>query len=220
MKYPYLLYQTDLKHASIFPGLAGNPYVADLSFRNPILDTIDVRDQKRYQAILANEMAPHHSWGLSGYLERRDSLLRDCEQMVSEKRFYHLGLDIIVPVGRELHAPLDAVAVGAGYETGEGNYGGFVILRHESADFDAFYSFYGHLNRSSLPDTGRRFTAGEPFARVGDFHENGNWFHHTHLQVITEKGLAAGYAAKGYCAAEDLPEMNDLCPSPIPLFRR
>ena len=38
--------------------------------------------------------------------------------------------------------------------------------------------------------------------------------------MITERGLAEGYLSKGYCAAVDLPEMNDLCPSPVPLFRR
>ena len=66
---------------------------------------------------------------------------------------------------------------------------------------------------------GQRFAAGDPFAQIGDFHENGNWFHHTHIQVITPKGLDRGYAAKGYCSAVDLGEINDLCPSPIPLFR-
>ncbi len=52
-------------------------------------------------------MAPDYKWGFAGYLERRDSLLRDCPQMVEENRFYHLGLDVIAPLGTQLHAPLD-----------------------------------------------------------------------------------------------------------------
>ena len=64
------------------------------------------------------------------------------------------------------------------------------------------------------------FSAGDAFAEIGDFHENGNWFYHTHLQVITQKGLDRGYLSKGYCAESDLKEMNELCPSPIPLFKR
>ena len=62
--------------------------------------------------------------------------------------------------------------------------------------------------------------AGATFAEIGDFHENGNWFYHTHIQTITQKGLDRGYLSKGYCAQADLAEMNDLCPSPIPLFKR
>ena len=164
-------------------------------------------------------MSPGHTWGVSPFLEYRATLLGDCPQMVSEGRFFHLGLDVIVPLHTPLHAPLDAEVEQSGYESGEGNYGCFVLLKHESPNFDTFYSFYGHLRRDSLPEAGRTFRAGEAFAAIGDFHENGNWFHHTHIQVITEKGLSEGYALKGYCAEKDLAEINNLCPSPIPLFK-
>ncbi len=220
MKYPYLLYQQGLVHAPIFPDLAGDPYVADLSAANPLLDRIDVRDQSSYQRILEKEMQPDWSWGFSGYLENRKSLLRDCPQMVEEKRFFHLGLDIIVPKGTALCAPLEAEVAENGYEEGEGNYGGFVLLCHRGDRFETFYSFYGHLDADRLPPVGQALAAGEPFAFIGDFHQNGNWFYHTHLQIITEKALAEGYISKGYCAAADLSEMNALCPSPVPLFRR
>jgi hypothetical protein len=139
--------------------------------------------------------------------------------MAADQRFIHLGLDVIVPLGTPLHAPLDATVAESGYESGEGNYGGYVILKHESPHFMTFYSFYGHLRRQSLPPAGSNLPAGAAFAAIGDFHENGNWFHHTHIQVITQKGLDAGYASKGYCCESDLMEMNTLCPSPIPLFR-
>ena len=73
----------------------------------------------------------------------------------------------------------------------------------------------------SRPVTGGRglsLSAGEAFAFIGVFHENGNWFHHTYIQVITAEGLAAGYMSKGYGAEKDPGRMNALCPSPIPLF--
>ena len=164
-------------------------------------------------------MGREYSWGLSAYLENREALLSDCPQMVAEKRFIHLGLDIIVPLGTPLHAPLHGNVVESGYEGGEGNYGSFVLLRHDSQFFESFYSFYGHLRRSSLPEIGKTFAAGEPFAEIGDFHENGNWFYHTHLQVITEKGLGLGYVSKGYCNEKNMAEMDTLCPSPVPLFK-
>jgi murein DD-endopeptidase MepM/ murein hydrolase activator NlpD len=138
--------------------------------------------------------------------------------MVKEQRFFHLGLDVIVPLGTSLHVPLDAIVKETGYEAGEGNYGGFVLLIHQNDWFETFYSFYGHLCKDALPETGQHFAAGDTFARIGDFHENGNWFYHTHIQVITEKGLEQGYISKGYCSKDDLAVIDALCPSPLSLF--
>jgi len=218
MYYPFLLYSRKLKHQPVFPGLKGNPFIAYLSTNSPLLQGMDVRDQEKLQRILDEKMGSEYRWGVSPYLERRDTLLGDCPQMAAEKRFIHLGLDVIVRLGTPLHAPLDATVVESDYESGEGNYGGYVLLKHESPSFETFYSFYGHLCQDRLPAAGKTIPAGEAFAEIGDFHENGNWFYHTHIQVITQKGLDMGYAFKGYCSDENLMEMNDLCPSPIPIF--
>jgi len=217
--YPFLLYSRKVEHRPVFQGLKGDPFIADLSVRSPLLEGVDMRDQKRFQAVLEEKMGIEYHWGVSSYLERRDTLLADCPQMVAEKRFIHLGLDVIVPLGTPLHAPLDAVVAESGYESGEGNYGGYVLLKHASSYFETFYSFYGHLCKDRLPAANQVFSAGAAFAAIGDFHENGNWFHHTHIQVITRKGLKLGYVSKGYCAVQDLAAINDLCPSPIPLFK-
>jgi murein DD-endopeptidase MepM/ murein hydrolase activator NlpD len=84
----------------------------------------------------------------------------------------------------------------AGYEAGQGSYGGYVLLKHANRRFETFYSFYGHRSRSRLPEVGTSFFSGEAFAAIGDFHENGNRFYHTHVQVITHEGLAADYMTK------------------------
>lgn len=219
MHYPFLLYSRRVDHQPLFPGLSGDPFIADLTENSPLLAGIDMRDQRQFQRTLLAKMGSEYSWGVAAYLENRAALLADCPQMVAEQRFIHLGLDIIVPLGTPLHAPLDSCVAESGYESGEGNYGSFVLLRHDSPHFATFYSFYGHLRRNSLPEPGRSLKAGEPFAEIGDFHENGNWFHHTHLQIITEKGLALGYLSKGYCSEKDLAVMDSICPSPIPLFK-
>lgn len=220
MYYPFLLYSEKVQHRPIFPGLKGDPYIADLSTNSPLLEGMDVRDQKRFQRVLDEKMGSKYCWGVSPYLERRDTLLGDCPQMVAEKRFIHLGLDVIVGLGKKLHAPLDATVAQGGYESGEGNYGGYVLLKHESPYFETFFSFYGHLCKDRLPAVGQTFPAGAIFAEIGDFNENGNWFHHTHIQVITRKGMECGYVSKGYCREEDIFQMNDLCPSPIPIFKK
>jgi hypothetical protein len=219
MHYPFLLYNKKVKHRPVFPGLRGDPYIADLSTNSPLLEGIDVRDQERFQRVLDKKMGSEFRWGVSSYLEQRETLIGECPQMVADRRFIHLGLDVIVGLGTPLHAPLDATVAESGYESGEGNYGGYVLLKHESPSFETFYSFYGHLCKDRLPAAGKTFPAGVTFAEIGDFHENGNWFHHTHIQVITRKGLEMGYVSKGYCTEKDLVEMNDLCPSPIPIFK-
>ena len=219
MYYPFLLYSKRVQLRPVFTGLQGDPFIADLSTGSPLLQGIDVRNQEKLQRILEAHMGSQYQWGVSPYLEHRNTLLADCPQMVAEQRFIHLGLDVIVPVGTQLHAPLDATVVESGYESGEGNYGGYVLLKHAGPLFETFYSFYGHLCKDHLPDTDDKFPAGTAFAEIGDFHENGNWFHHTHIQVVTKKGLAMGYLHKGYCSQTDLGRMNDLCPSPIPIFK-
>ena len=220
MYYPYLLYSPNVIHKPVFSDLRGDPFVADLSPTSPLLTGINPRDQKGFQGVLEKHMGDQYHWGVAPFLERRDSLLADCPQMVAEKRFVHLGLDVIVPLGTPLSAPLDATVRASGYEAGEGNYGGFVLLRHANPYYETFYSFYGHLCKDSLPGIEESFAAGEAFAEIGDFHENGNWFYHTHIQVITPAGLEQGYMSKGYCSEQDMVTMNALCPSPIPLFKR
>ena len=192
MYYPFLLYSRKVDHRPIFSGLAGDPFIADLSPNSPLLKGMDVRDQKKFQRVLDEKMGSKYHWGFSPYLERRDTLLGDCPQMVADRRFIHLGLDVIVGLGMPLHAPLDATVAESGYESGEGNYGGYVLLKHESPHFETFYSLYGHLCKEVLPVAGKTLSAGDEFARIGDFQENGNWFYHTHIQVITEKGLDLG----------------------------
>ena len=114
MYYPFMLYSTKVKHRPVFPGLKGDPFIADLSTNSPLLQGMDVRDQEGFQQVLDEKMGSEYCWGVSPYLERRDTLLADCPQMVADKRFIHLGLDVIVGLGTPLHAPLDGLVRKAG----------------------------------------------------------------------------------------------------------
>ncbi|WP_321367669.1 peptidoglycan DD-metalloendopeptidase family protein [uncultured Desulfuromusa sp.] len=220
MRYPYIAYSPDIEIQPLFEGLKGTPLIIDMSNKGVIFEKMDVRDQCECQRRIEQLMSVgNHTWGISSYLENRQHLLSNCPQMVKEQRFYHLGLDIIVPLGTPLHAPLAATVEASSYEAGEGNYGGNVLLRHENSDYETFYSLYGHLNRKTLPSPGTLLRPGDTFGHIGDFCDNGNWFYHTHLQVITEKGLKQGYLSKGYCSGQDLAGMDDLCPAPLTLFR-
>lgn len=217
--YPFMLYSDRVRIQPLFKGLSGDPLVLGLALGSPVSELVDIHDQQAFQRLLDHWMKDRFTFGLAAYLENREPLLSRYPQMMAEKRFFHLGLDIIVPLHTPLHAPLDAVVAASGYEAGDKNYGAYVLLKHESPFFETFYSFYGHLCRDRLPAEGQIFKAGEPFASIGDFFENGNWFYHTHLQIITPKGLDEGFLTKGYCAAGDLQRIDTLCPSPLPFFK-
>jgi len=217
MRYPYIAFHPEVTVYPVFPSLTGEPYILDLSSDSPLLALPEAQDQRIFQKILDQEMSGY-SWGLSSYLEDRRSLLGDCPQMVKEKRFYHLGLDVIVPAQTPLHAPLKATVYDSGYEEGKGNYGGYVTLLHHEVPGDPFYTVFGHLKKATLPETGTALKAGEKFAETGEFDENGGWFTHTHIQILTEKGMKKGMQFKGYCSESMLKEIESLCPHPLALF--
>ncbi len=118
MRYPYIAYSKNIDIQPVFKNLAGDPLIIDMSVDSPLFDTIDVRDQKGFQKYLDEMMKDQFTWGVSSYLENRETVLSQCPQMVEEQRFYHLGLDIIVPLGTPLHAPLDATVMESGYGQG------------------------------------------------------------------------------------------------------
>ena len=77
MYYPFLLYSTGITHGPVFFGLKGDPFIADFSTNSPLLREIDVRDQEKLQHILEEQMGSQHQWGVSPYLEHRNTLLAD-----------------------------------------------------------------------------------------------------------------------------------------------
>ncbi len=219
-----IIYPFNLLEENIFPifnnTAAGLPLYIDLSKNNENVDKIcNSKTQVEFNDYMFIELKrKNKKWAVSGYLEDRTTLLKKYPQMVNENRVYHLGLDITVPLGSELFAPLDAKVVVSEYEEGDGNYGGMVVLEHNVGGL-IFYSLYGHLNKTELPSINKIIKKGEKFAKIGDFNENGNWFHHTHLQVLTEKGFKEGWIHKGYCSGKDLANIDEYCPNPIFLLK-
>ncbi|HSG46530.1 MAG TPA: aminotransferase class III-fold pyridoxal phosphate-dependent enzyme [Longimicrobiales bacterium] len=103
-------------------------------------------------------------------------------------RTVHLGLDLWVPAGTPLHAPLPGVVESLGELAGRGNYGPTLLLRHDPEGAPAFWTLWGHLD----PDVLERWAPGDPVqagavvARVGAPPGNGDWPPHLHLQVVLE----------------------------------
>ena len=217
LRYPYPLLRNAVRCHPVVD-VSGPPYHLELSDDASASAMLDPLDPEGFQAWLDGQMHPHHTWGVCDYLERRETLLRYFPQMVAEGRCFHLGLDIIVPEGTPIYAPIAGAVVDNGHEPGIGNYGGYLILAHLLPGAVPFYSFFGHLDPKHTVPTGTVVSAGDPVARTGGFDCNGRWFQHTHLQVITQNGMDAGFDRKGYCNAELLPVIQSLCPDPVPLF--
>lgn len=217
-----MYYPLNLQNTDIFPlfgdYLKGEPYVFDFSSSNPKtleynLTDFDVFDQMIFEELYASSA----QWGIGRYLEERKNLLRLYSNIIQEKRYYHLGLDIVVPYDIPMYAPLNAEVYKIGKETQIGNYGGFVILKH-CVNQVTFYSFYGHLKTPHSISEGDQIKAGQEFARIGKESDSGGWFCHVHLQILTERAVDEGYLDWGYISPDLMPMVASYFPSPYFLF--
>jgi 4-aminobutyrate aminotransferase-like enzyme/Ser/Thr protein kinase RdoA (MazF antagonist) len=133
------------------------------------------------------------SVGAGGYDEARLIYASDAYAtgaVTDERRTVHIGLDLTLPAGSPLHAPLDGVVHGFEDAATRLDYGPVIVLKHEvpGADPVPFYTLYGHLDRPSLAGLaiGQRIAAGERFAAIGAPPENGDWWPHVHFQIVTD----------------------------------
>lgn len=103
-----------------------------------------------------------------------------------EWRTIHLGIDLFVPAGTPVLAPLDGVVHSVRDNAARLDYGPTVILRHEFDDV-VFHTLYGHLAPDALAlEPGRPVRKGEVIGHVGDRPGNGDWAPHLHLQLIAD----------------------------------
>ena len=178
--------------APVLPLALRGPGVARLDFTaaNPRLTQPErLRDTAAFAAVVQAMLAEQHATvGVGGYLENRVIYRRSPHFAdATEPRSLHLGLDVWVPAGVPVAAPLPGVVHSLADNHHFGDYGPTVILTHELAGV-TFYSLYGHLTRTDLAALrpGQALAPGEVFAHVGPYPENGDWPPHLHLQLITD----------------------------------
>jgi 4-aminobutyrate aminotransferase-like enzyme/Ser/Thr protein kinase RdoA (MazF antagonist) len=106
----------------------------------------------------------------------------------AERRTVHLGIDLSVPPGSAVSAPLDGTVHTVADNAGPKDYGPLVILRHGIPSGEEFFTLYGHLDGDSVAGLkpGTAVRAGEPFAAVGAPPANGDWWPHVHVQIILD----------------------------------
>jgi 4-aminobutyrate aminotransferase-like enzyme/Ser/Thr protein kinase RdoA (MazF antagonist) len=103
----------------------------------------------------------------------------------SNRRTVHMGVDIFAPAGTRVRAPLNATVEAVENRTDNLDYGGLVILRHETEKGAAFFTLYGHLNPESIGSltVGQFIEKGQAIAALGEPHHNGGWAPHLHFQT-------------------------------------
>jgi murein DD-endopeptidase MepM/ murein hydrolase activator NlpD len=69
----------------------------------------------------------------------------------SDRRTVHLAVDVFAAAATPMFAPLRGEVFVAEYRAGHLDYGGVIILRHETPQGDPFYTLYGHLDPEFLP---------------------------------------------------------------------
>ena len=192
------------------------PLYFPLSEESPYYELFANLPQPEFQKSLDKIVSNNDTnWSISGYLENRTTILKDYPQMAAEKRFYHLGIDINITWGTKLYAPFDCEVEIREYEGGKGNYGGVIVLKCIDLNGGIFYLLFGHLAPEPFIHPGTALKKGDVFAKVGDMKQNGNWYYHTHLQILTQKAFDAGWVNKGYSKENEIVDIDEFCPNPF-----
>lgn len=128
------------------------------------------------------------------YREATDLFKSDSPEL---ERDVHLGVDLFLPAGSPVHAPMAGRVHSFQDNAGFLDYGPTVILEHtlaSGAGRAVVYTLYGHLSRDTLAGlaVGGEVAGGQTIGRVGSCEENGGWPPHVHFQVVTDMREARG----------------------------
>lgn len=137
----------------------------------------------------------------------------------NDRRTVHLAIDAFAPAGTPLYAPLRGEVFFAENRTGHLDYGGVIILKHETPAGDAFYTLYGHLDPKFLETLGPGdvIKKGAAFCRLGDASQNGGWAPHVHFQLaLTTEGIEADWPGVG--DPDEMYMWRAICPNPAALL--
>ncbi|HVS64563.1 MAG TPA: aminotransferase class III-fold pyridoxal phosphate-dependent enzyme [Thermoanaerobaculia bacterium] len=201
-----------------FPLDASNTVVLDLGIDSPILPQLeDEHDQHEWSDVVFGELLAEGAVGWGRWDEARpwyaaEQFLnaaggrdlsavgrdgsaggRDLATDGGEPRTVHLGVDLFVPPGTELHAPLAGRVYSVADNARPLDYGPTLVIEHELAADDGgapatVYTLWGHLARDTLERhrPGDPVARGAPIAEVGPIEVNGGWAPHLHVQVVLD----------------------------------
>ena len=157
-----------------------------------------------------------------GYLEPRSVYTTTAYDKIGnsgrESRSIHLGIDFWLTHQTPVHTLLDGEVVIAVNDEGDKEYGGLVVLQHQTEGF-TFYTLYGHLTVESATKNkiGDVLKKGSLIGQLGNYPENGNWAPHLHFQVMLSLfDYDVDYPGVAYVSEIDV--WKSVCPDPNILF--
>ena len=194
----------------------------DLSISNQELSNIDMSDSTAVETYIENHLQKNNTKvAFGGYNEKRNlyktSLIFNDDE--NEERNIHIGMDLWIKAGTPVLAALDGEVFGFDFNTGKGNYGPTIILKH-TVENHTFYTLYGHLSVESIEniEIGSRFKKEQTVATLGDASVNGGYAPHLHFQIIKNIEEYSG-DYPGVCSKKDLAYYLDNCPDPNLLLK-
>ncbi|MBH8558852.1 peptidoglycan DD-metalloendopeptidase family protein [Hymenobacter negativus] len=220
-----LLQRHQASFGPVLPVDLNGPAVTRLDFtvNTPQVASADLRDTAAFDDLVNKMLAEKNaSIGIGGYLENRVIYRRSAHfgpGAVEEPRSLHLGVDVWLPAGTPVLAPLPAVVHSLADNDNFGDYGPTVVLQHE-LEGTVFYSLYGHLSRQEWRAlrVGQVLEKGEAFATVGPFPENGDWPAHLHFQLMADmQGRVGDFP--GVARPSERETWAALCPNPNLVLR-
>jgi 4-aminobutyrate aminotransferase-like enzyme len=182
-----------LAESNISPERAHRFVVLDLSVDSDIIPReIDgITEPTLTRSIDEAMLSADARIGVGRYLEPR--LLYSAGQFSSlgleqENRTIHLGIDLFAPAGTPVVAPLAGQVAYVGNIDLPLDYGGLLILSHETPGGQTFFTLYGHLDPTSLSalERGDDVELGTHIAELGAADCNGGWAPHLHFQLLLD----------------------------------
>ena len=192
-------------------------FVFDFTKTNRDLEKIDMNSAQDFYRYIKETLRSNNSKiGIGKYNEDR-IIYRHSPLFGTndgELRTVHIGVDIFLPVGTKIYAPLDAQLHSFQNNKGIGDYGPTIILQHK-IDGVVFYTLYGHLSEESLAGKfkGQIIKKGENIGEIGKVKVNGNWPEHVHFQIISDMMGKKG-DFPGIATIREREIYIKLCPNP------
>ncbi len=194
----------------------------DLSASNLELNQLNITDSSQFENYIDNLLAKNNSKvAYGGYNEIRSLYKRSTvfNDLNSEERNIHIGLDLWIKAGTPVLAALDGKVHSFQYNNNLGDYGPTIILQHQLEDH-IFYTLYGHLALKSIASlkAGDFFKKGQQLAVLGDNTVNGDYAPHLHFQIIKNIEDNSG-DYPGVCSKSKLNYYLENCPDPNLLLK-